>query len=179
MKIEHIGDVTLLTTEDGREFYVPGHIEIGTELYVYEENPQKDVSPRVILSGTRYEMSEAAKHFCSDACDIVDRDDPRTAFFALCETHLAQARKKHPKFAKVISPLNRIVHEGFINNFRKTQTLNIDDSPSVYNILREEVEEFMLELLHGDLARAREEAADIVAVLLRALEGDIKQENQQ
>lgn len=58
MKLENIGDITLMTNEDGREFYVPGHVE-GRLILQATEQHEKDVAPRAILTGTQKEMNMA------------------------------------------------------------------------------------------------------------------------
>ena len=102
-------------------------------------------------------------------------DDRHEQFYALCDEHLRHAREKHPFFADCVS--------GFLNDaWFKCHALShkneLDEDPSVENVLLSEVYEFLAELERGDKARAREEAADIVAVLLRALEGDHLKEQQ-
>lgn len=103
-------------------------------------------------------------------------DFPHVAFWDTCEEHLKHAREKHPKFAKVVSQFYQNEHEANLRHLRETNGYVLSNAPSIYNILREEVEEFMIELLRGDLDRAREEGADIIAVILRATEGDIAKE---
>lgn len=58
MKLENIGDITLMTNEDGREFYVPGHVE-GRLILQATDKHEKDVAPRAILTGTQKEMNMA------------------------------------------------------------------------------------------------------------------------
>lgn len=90
-------------------------------------------------------------------------------FYALCEGHLRHAREKHPFFADCTS--SYLNAEGFECHALAHKN-ELADDPSVENVLLSEVYEFLAELKRGDMARAREEAADVVAVLRRAIEGD-------
>ena len=126
----------------------------------------------------KHKRKEAAKWFNAET-SVTPSIDADADFWRLCEEHLKHAREEHPGFAKVVSQLHRDQHRGYLEHFRETQTFDLEDAPSVYNILREEVEEFILEMLRCDKARAREEGADIVAVVRRALDGDHLKEVQE
>lgn len=104
------------------------------------------------------------------------------SFWPLCEEHLKHAREKHPEFAKCVTDLPAPPPELGTRAMRKTlisRELKITGRETVEHVLREEIGEFLIELLRGDPSRACEEAADIVAVLLRALSGDIKKEMKE
>lgn len=96
-------------------------------------------------------------------------DFPNVAFWGLCEKHLRHARTKHPFFADCTSSY---LNAEWFECHALSHKNELADDPSVENVLLSEVYEFLAELCRGDMARAREEAADIVAVVLRASEGD-------
>lgn len=170
MKIEWMGDITLMQTADGREFYVPGHVD-GEETFRRAHGTEQDVAPRIILSGTKDEVKEAAKWFNHEA-SVTPSTDADADFWRLCEEHLKHARAKHPEFAKTVSTADPKTLD-LIARISKTV-----ESPCVEDVLFSEIYEFLAELQRGNKARAREEAADIVAVVLRAIEGDHLKEQQ-
>ena len=164
MKIEWMGDITLMQTADGREFYVPGHVG-NEDTFRRANGTSQDVAPRIILSGTKDEIKEAAKWFNVET-SVTPSTDVDADFWRLCEEHLRHARAKHPKFAKEVSMFGKETLDLVAHRYKNL------GSPFVEDILLSEVYEFLAELKRGDMARAREEAADIVAVVRRALDGD-------
>lgn len=100
------------------------------------------------------------------------------SFWPLCEEHLKHAREKHPFFADRIGPVDDS-DAFYFGSLAEITKKRIKTEPSLEIVLMGEVHEFLAEMARGDLSRAREEAADIVAVLLRALSGDIKQEEKE
>lgn len=101
-------------------------------------------------------------------------DFPHVAFWDTCEEHLKHAREKHPFFADRVSASEKA--HAFFAIKAAIEKERIKYEPSLENVLIGEVYEFLSEMARGDLDRAREEGADIVAVILRATEGDIKKE---
>lgn len=93
-------------------------------------------------------------------------DNNSEQFYALCEEHLRHAREKHPKFAKKVSMFGEDTLDLAAHRYKNLGSYFVED------ILLSEVYEFLAEIKRGNMARAREEAADIVAVVLRASEGD-------
>lgn len=93
-------------------------------------------------------------------------DDRHEQFYALCDEHIRHAREKHPEFAKTVSIYGEYALSKMARNYKSVGNISIEA------VLFSEVYEFLAELQRGDKARAREEGADIVAVVLRACEGD-------
>lgn len=94
----------------------------------------------------------------------------REQFYELCEEHLRHAREKHPGFVEQVSPWGA-EDDWYDELALKRKQLSIE-KPSVEHVLMSEVYEFLAEAKRGNMERAREEGADIVAVVLRAVEGD-------
>lgn len=88
------------------------------------------------------------------------------SFWPLCEEHLKHAREKHPEFTVHGLPSTPERYEQEAEAYKQGGT--------IAHILLSEAFEFLAEIKRGDPSRACEEAADIVAVLLRALSGDVK-----
>lgn len=88
-------------------------------------------------------------------------------FNQLCRDHIEHAREKHPKFAEIASFYNTYVLDNLAQSHR---LIVLEKAQTVHMILLSEVYEFLAELKRGNYDRAREEAADIVAVLWRALQ---------
>lgn len=96
----------------------------------------------------------------------------RNNFFDLISKHIDHAREKHPLFAKKI---NWRKPECF-SFYAKYHKQNIaDHGYTIEDVFLSECYEFLEALESGDLDRAREEAADVVAVIYRALSGDMEQ----
>ena len=91
-------------------------------------------------------------------------------FFRACKRHVEHARQKHPQFAKRV-----LWREDDLYNRNEAlfQKRRIEDGYSLEAILMSEVHEFLVEMHNGNLERAKEEAADVMAVLYRAIAGDI------
>lgn len=106
----------------------------------------------------------------------MDKIDPiecrmRELFFAKCNKHINRAQEKYPVFAyKINSFLTTKIYKDMADAHRKTRN---DDAAkkeaAIENILLGEVFEFMEAFSRGDLEAAKEEAADVVAVLFRAI----------
>lgn len=105
----------------------------------------------------------------------------REKFFDICDGHIDHAIEKHPTFARLLTGTK---DERFYTSCaEKTKSDLAEEVEHGYSctdtILDAEIYEFLSELARGDLTRAREEAADVVAVLYRALsmlESQIKNE---
>lgn len=105
----------------------------------------------------------------------------REKFFDLCDQHIDHAIEKHPNFARLLTSTKN--EKVYIACAEKTKSDLAEEVEHGYSctdtILDAEIYEFLAELARGDLTRAREEAADVVAVLYRALsmlESQIKNE---
>lgn len=85
--------------------------------------------------------------------------------------HVRHARRKHPFFASRV-----LWRDGalFNHNEAKWQKEQIKRNYSLEAVLLSEVHEFLVEMHVGNYKRAFEEACDVVAVLYRALAGDIE-----
>lgn len=105
----------------------------------------------------------------------------REKFFDLCDGHIDHAIEKHPTFAHLLTGTK---DERFYTACTERAKSDLSDEVEhgyscTDTILYAELYEFLSELARGDLTRAREEAADVVAVLYRALsmlESQIKNE---
>lgn len=95
----------------------------------------------------------------------------REQFFENCDKHITHAQKKHPVFAyRINSFLTPKIYKDMADQHRQTRD---DDKAkketAIENVLLGEVFEFMEAFSRGDLEAAKEEAADVVAVLFRAI----------
>lgn len=97
-------------------------------------------------------------------------DFPNVDFWGLCEEHLKHAREKHPEFVEQVSPWGA-EDDWYDELALKRKQLSIE-KPSVEHVLMSEVYEFLAEAKRGNMERAQEEAADVVAVLKRVVDGD-------
>lgn len=94
------------------------------------------------------------------------------AFWERCIEHLKHARSKHPAFVeRVIHRMTPLANE-YLAGFHKKILAN--GERSLEDALLSELHEFLVEAERGDRGRMVEEAADIVAVLLRFLAGDME-----
>lgn len=91
-------------------------------------------------------------------------------FFRGIIRHVRHARKKHPLFASRVLWRKDDLHNV---NEAQWQKKMIRTNYSLEAVLLSEVHEFLVEMHKKDYKRAFEEALDIVAVLVRALIGDI------
>jgi hypothetical protein len=91
-------------------------------------------------------------------------------FFRGIIRHVRHARLKHPLFAKRVLWRDDAL---FNHNEAKWQKKQIERNHSLEAVLLSEVHEFLVEMHKKNYKRAFEEALDIVAVLVRALLGDI------
>lgn len=105
----------------------------------------------------------------------------REKFFDLCDQHIDHAIEKHQLFAHLLTSTRS--EKVYTSCAEKTKSDLAEEVEHGYSctdtILDAEIYEFLSELARGDLIRAREEAADVVAVLYRALsmlENQIKNE---
>ena len=92
------------------------------------------------------------------------------SFFRGIVRHVRHARKKHPFFASRVLWRDSDL---FNVNEAQWQKKIIKSNYSLEAVLLSEVHEFLIEMNKGNYKRALEEALDIVAVLVRALIGDI------
>lgn len=104
----------------------------------------------------------------------MDFDD----FFALCEEYLEISKEAHPVLAETIdNNAIRSANYGYLARIagfdcvRSTKT-------ALHDVLMEHVYEFLLEVNYGHLHRAKEEAADIVAVLFRAINDWMEEDDE-
>ena len=97
-------------------------------------------------------------------------------FFKLCVEHLIHARTKHPFFASRTDDDSYYYYaKGLYSFYADEHKKRIEIDPSVENVFLSEGYEWLYETLKKPQSeRAYEEAADIVAVILRALLGDIR-----
>lgn len=93
-------------------------------------------------------------------------DFPNVAFWGLCEEHLKHALEKHPEFAKKVSMFDEETLDLAAHRYKNLGSCYVED------ILLSEVYEFLAEIKRGNMERAQEEAADVVAVLKRVVDGD-------
>ena len=91
-------------------------------------------------------------------------------FFRGIIRHVRHARRKHPFFARRVLWRD---DDLFNVNEAQWQKKVIKSNYSLEAVLLSEVHEFLIEMHKGNYKRAIEEALDIVAVLVRALSGDI------
>lgn len=96
------------------------------------------------------------------------------AFWKICSEHVEHARDKHPHFADVVMNRNHITPEASAASIAlRTKAVIAYEArsgrASIENILLGEVYELLTELARKDRARAIEEAADVVAVVYRAI----------
>ena len=105
----------------------------------------------------------------------------REKFFDLCDGHIDHAIDKHPLFAHLLTSTKD--EKFYTSGMERAKSDLAEEVEYGYSctdtILDAEIYEFLAELARGDLTRAREEAADVVAVLYRALsmlENQIKNE---
>ena len=91
-------------------------------------------------------------------------------FFRGIIRHVRHARQKHPHFAKKVLWCNDARFNVKDALWYKKQ---IEHNHSLEAVLLSEVHEFLVEMHVGNYKRAFKEALDIVAVLVRALIGDI------
>lgn len=109
-----------------------------------------------------------------------DTASKRVRFFNICNDHITHAEKKHPMFANCITEstvanIEKRYHE-YVEMYQGQlrAALNRGTAP-LETILLEEVYEFLEALASGDSVNVQEEAADIVAVLYRAVHNEITQ----
>lgn len=92
-------------------------------------------------------------------------------FHALIDAHIVHAKEKHPIFAHKLMRSPMEYYDSLANGAKlaiKTCVQNEDCPASV--VIIAELYEFFTELAAGNLDRAKEEAADTVATIYRALE---------
>lgn len=92
-------------------------------------------------------------------------------FHALIDAHIVHAKEKYPLFAHVLTYNTPEYYDKLANG----EKLEIQRDAKAGNcaastVLVAEVYEFFSELAAGNLDRAKEEGADVVAVIYRALE---------
>ena len=105
----------------------------------------------------------------------------REKFFDLCDQHIDHAIEKHPTFARLLTSMkDEKFYTACAERVKRNLAEEVEHGYSCTDtILGAEFYEFIAELARGDLTRASEEAADVVAVLYRALsmlENQIKNE---
>lgn len=94
----------------------------------------------------------------------------RESFFNLCDQHIDHAIQKHPFFAHFLTSRDEKVYTACAEKTKSDLAEEVEHGYSCTDtILEAEVNEFLAELARGNLTRAREEAADVVAVLYRSL----------
>ncbi|MBR6802435.1 MAG: hypothetical protein IKM62_01290 [Kiritimatiellae bacterium] len=105
--------------------------------------------------------------------DTLNREkevDQQQAFFKLCNEHIDHARSKHPEFAFGVSVETMETLRTLAELYRKECARPWAD---VQMVLFSEIYEFLEALKSGNLQRALEEGADVMAVIYRATHGDI------
>lgn len=100
-----------------------------------------------------------------------DEAAKRETFFNLCDQHIDHAIQKHPLFAHLLtSTRDEKVYTACAVRAKSDLAEEVEHGYACTDtIIESEINEFLAELARGDITRAREEAADIVAVLYRAL----------
>lgn len=107
------------------------------------------------------------------------RDKKINEFFSICKKHLTHARQKHPFFAeRVLNNPERCDLLNEMSEMAQYYKRQITENPTLENVLLSEIYEFLAEAHNGNKAHALYEAADVVAVILRALLGDIENEQR-
>lgn len=93
-------------------------------------------------------------------------------FCDIINAHVRNAMRKHPTFVKHTGPWT-VAEPNYTERalFYKEQLLKDN---CLLNCLLSEVYEFLDEVNRGDFVRAEQEAADIVAVLIRVLNRDME-----
>jgi hypothetical protein len=94
------------------------------------------------------------------------------AFWDKCIQHLQHAREKHPAFVeRIISRTTPLANEYLAGVHKKRLTEGVS---TLEDALTSELHEFLVEADRKDQERMIEEAADIVAILLRYIAGDME-----
>ena len=90
------------------------------------------------------------------------------------EKSIAKARAKHPVFLDAWPKAEDA--EAYLDT-AEIHKLDIGkkENTQLHSILLSEVFEFLAEVARGDFGRALEEAGDVIAVLYRALNGEVKE----
>lgn len=93
-------------------------------------------------------------------------------FFELCSYRLEEAKEKHPLFAHRLADKTANDYNEKAKKLRKKIKGSVNKPVPVFatDVIQCEVEEFFEELANGNLLRAADEAADVVATILRSLE---------
>lgn len=95
-------------------------------------------------------------------------------FFERCKRHIEHARQKHKFFAeRVLNNPERCDLLDVMSEMAQYYKRQITENPTLENVLLSEIYEFLAEAHNGNMERAKEEAADVVAVMYRFLAGDI------
>ena len=98
----------------------------------------------------------------------------------ICEQAVEKARKKHPKFITLPDASREHAVATAAGNMarqikadlERASTANCYRDCQLEMVLKGELYEFLEAFHHGDFEHAMEEAADVVAVLFRALNGE-------
>lgn len=92
-------------------------------------------------------------------------------FHTLIDEHITHAKEKHPLFAHRLVDATMEYYDALANSAKLSVVVTARDGhcPATTVVLAE-VYEFFNELAAGNLDRAKEEGADIVATIYRALE---------
>ena len=107
----------------------------------------------------------------TDGCDRWVYNTDR--FADIVNAHVRHACKKHPGFVRTVCPVNTS-YMRFSKHADLYREMLGQDSCLAYALLSE-VYEFLAEVARGDANRAEQEAADVMAVIIRALAGHIKE----
>lgn len=84
------------------------------------------------------------------------------------KAHYAHAQEKHPHFADKVCEMPADFFE-FMAKFKKEEAERAGEIKA-YDVLMAEIDELFAELMRGDMTRAREEAFDAIAVVLRIID---------
>lgn len=112
--------------------------------------------------------SEERKMMAAPEDDLVlgfEEASRRRRFFDLCSEHITHAREKHPGFVHDVTLAKdpKFYFSFYASQYRVTKHETLE------TVAKEELFEFLEALNNGDYEHAKEEAADLVAVIYRAL----------
>lgn len=92
-------------------------------------------------------------------------------FHTLIDEHIVHAKEKHPLFAHVLAHGAAGSYDALARGEKRIIQADMRiNACSAITVVSAELYEFFFELASGNLDRAKEEAADLVAVIYRALE---------
>lgn len=92
-------------------------------------------------------------------------------FHALIDEHIVHAKEKHPLFAHMLTHDAAWIYDAHAKREKRIIQTDVRmNACAATTVVSAELYEFFAELASGNLDRAKEEAADLVATIYRALE---------